>query len=76
MIKITKNKEQVEINVRGTPNELIADLIAIGVTLADACNGNEEVTDEFKSAFEFGIEKGKEAKGKEIYGNKDKQLAA
>ena len=76
MIKVTKGNGQAEINIRGTTSELIADLIAIGVTLADACNGSKEVTDEFKSAFEFGIKEGLEAKGKEIYGNKDKQLAA
>ena len=67
MIKVSQSNKQVEINVKGTPQELIKDLIALGVSLADAC-GSKEVTDEFKSAFSFGIEKGLEAKGEKIYG--------
>lgn len=75
MIKVTKGNGQAEINIRGTTSELISDLIALGVTLADACS-SKEVTDKFKSAFEFGINEGLKAKGKKINGNKDKQLAA
>jgi len=76
MIKVSKSNGQAEINIRGTTSELVSELIAIGLTLADACNGSEEVANKFKSAFEFGIAEGLKEKGKEIYGNKDKQLAA
>jgi hypothetical protein len=68
MIKANKNKEQVEITIKGTPHELISDLIAIGLSLVDAVDGSKEVTDKFESAFKFGIEEGLKEKGKEIYG--------
>jgi hypothetical protein len=69
MIKVTKGKGQIiETSLKGDLIEFVSDLIAIGMSLADACDGSEEVAGRFKNAFELGINEGLKAKGNEEHG--------